>query len=168
MDRMARFAKLVVLAFVVPAAGCFAAGHTSSPWEWGGGVRVAPGLWDLGEGGATVHPMASYTYLSFDGGNDQLFEFGGQVRQPFQAGERPLWFGGEATFSHLRTSIDVSEFSSSSTSNGWSLTGMIGAPIGDSRWGPNVYFGAGISDYGAQGWNIRLGLDLQPTFLWEN
>jgi len=47
-----------VLAFAV--AGCAAAGHTSSPWEWGGGVRIAPG-WAVGSPDAnlTAHPMAS-------------------------------------------------------------------------------------------------------------
>jgi hypothetical protein len=41
-------------------------------------------------------------------------------------------------------------------------------PFGDSRWGPSVFGGVGISDYGAQGWNVRFGIDLQPTFLWSN
>lgn len=62
-----------------------------------------------------------------------------------------------------------SEFADfSGTSNGGSATALIGKPIGESRWNPNVYAGAGISNYGSQGWNIRLGIDLQPTFLLQN
>ena len=157
-----------MLVLMISMTGCAVAGHTSSPWEWGGGVRLAPGLWEVGDGGMTAQPMASYTYLSFEGGHDSLWELGGQLRKPFSAGERSLWFGGEAAFSHLRTTIDFDEMSFTGSTNGWSLTALIGAPVGQSRWGPNLYFGAGISDYGAQGWNVRLGVDLQPTFLWEN
>lgn len=164
MSALGRLRPLALALGVVTVSGCAAAGHTSSPWEWGGGVRVAPGLWDVGDAGMTAHPMVSYTYLSFEGGNDQLWEFGGQLRKPL-GGERPLWLGGEATFSHLRTNFDMTSFSGST--NGWSLTAMVGMPVGESRWQPNLYAGAGISDYGAQGWNIRLGVDLQPTFLWE-
>ena len=116
----------------------------------------------------TAHPMAGYTYLSFDGGHDGLWEIGGQLRKPILAGgSRPFWVGGEATLSHLRTSYEFQGTDFSENTNGFSLTGLIGMPVGDNRWGPNVFAGAGISDYGSQGWNIRLGLDLQPTFLWE-
>lgn len=163
-----RILSLLVLVLLLPLGGCAVAGHTSSPWEWGGGVRIAPGLWELGEGGATAHPMASYTYLSFDGGHDSLWEFGGQLRKPFSAAERSLWFGGEAAFSILRTTIDFDGNSSTGSTNGWSLTALVGSPVGNSRWGPNLYAGAGISNYGSQGWNIRLGVDLQPAFLWQN
>lgn len=166
--RNSRFIPTLALAALAPLAGCMAAGHTSSPWEWGGGVRVAPALWDVGESGMTAHPAAGYTYLSFDGGHDALWEFGGQLRKPVGNGARPFWIGGEATISHLRTSFSVQGTDFSSSSNGFSVTGLIGMPVGNSRWGPNVFAGAGISDYGSQGWNIRVGLDLQPSFLWEN
>jgi hypothetical protein len=159
--------RLVALSCSLLLAACSAAGHTSSPWEWGGGVRIAPGLTTLGESDVTVHPMASYTYLSFDGGHDSLWEFGGQVRKPFGAGELPMWFGGEAAFSHLRTIVDFGGSSFTGTTNGYSFTAMLGKQVSNSRWGPNIYAGAGISDYGSQGWNIRVGLDLQPTFLWR-
>ena len=160
--------RLVTLSIVALSFGCATAGHTSSPWEWGGGVRIAPALWEVGDDGMTAHPMASYTYLSFDGGHDGLWEVGGQIRKPMGGEDRPFWVGGEATVSHLRTTVDSDFGDFSGTSNGGSATALIGKPIGESRWNPNVYAGAGISNYGSQGWNIRLGIDLQPTFLWQN
>ena len=154
----------VVLLAAVSASGCFAAGHTSSPWEWGGGLRVAPGFAVRGEE-TTLHPMASYTYLSFDGGYDGLMELGGQVRQRVTpaSGSR-LWVGAEGAVSRLSTNIDGYSQGSES-SNGWSLTALVGAPVGQSRWGLNLYAGAGVSNYGSSGKNIRVGVDLQPWFL---
>ena len=160
--------RTLTLSLLASLGGCVAAGHTSSPWEWGGGVRLAPALWEVGESGMTAHPTVGYTYLSFEGGHDGLWEFGGQLRKPLGDEARPFWVGGEATISHLRTSFESFGTTFTSSSNGFSLTALVGMPVGDNRWGPSVFAGAGISDYGSQGWNIRIGLDLQPTFLWQN
>lgn len=168
MPPLSRYARGLLLVALLPTTGCFAAGHTSSPWEWGGGVRAAPALWDVGESGMTAHPAAGYTYLSFDGGHDALYEVGAQIRKPIDSGARSFWVGGEFTLSRLSTSFSVGGTDFSSSTNGFSLTGLFGVPVGTSRWGPSIFAGVGISDYGAQGWNVRLGLDLQPTFLWEN
>ena len=145
--------------------GCFAAGHTSSPWEWGGGVRVAPGLSTLGEGDVTVHPMASYTYLSFDGGHDDLWEIGAQLRRPFGERDRQPWLGIEGAASLLRETSQFGGFDFSDSNGGFSITALAGVPFSDSRWAPNLYAGAGISHYGSTGFNIRVGIDLQPWFL---
>lgn len=145
--------------------GCVnAAAHTSSPWQFGGGVRAAPGF-AIGQRGLTAHPMASYTYLSFDGGYDDLFEFGAQVRRPLARGNRSaaLWVGGEAAFSVMRTHVD--NIAGTFNTNGWSLTGLAGMPVGTSKWGVSLYTGAGLSHYGSMGFNLRLGVDLQPWFL---
>jgi hypothetical protein len=149
-------------------SGCFLAGHTSSPWEYGGGVRLAPGLRVGSNEAVTVHPMAAYTYLKFDGGYDAIYEVGGQMRwRPRPA--RPnggLWVGGEAAAARLSTSVSATGgYNASSSVNGWSLTGLVGAPVGSSRWGVNLYAGAGISHYGSQGKNVRAGVDVQPWFL---
>jgi len=74
MTHRRRLAHALALSVLVPLGGCVAAGHTSSPWEWGGGVRIAPAIWGVGESGMTAHPAAGYTYLSFDGGHDSLWE----------------------------------------------------------------------------------------------
>jgi hypothetical protein len=156
---------------VVPAAlylilgstGCAFFGHHSSPWEFGGGVRVAPGF-PVGHGGTTVHPVVSVGYMKWDGGHDELYEVGGQVRQRLTrpgSGSLGLWLGGEATFSVLR---EVGSGWSAST-NGWSLSALAGVPVGASKWGLNVYGAAGISHYGSGGVNVRFGVDLQPWFL---
>ena len=150
---------------VLGSTGCAAAGHTSSPWEWGGGVHITPGFVVGRDGGTTIHPAAAYTYLSFSGGHDDLFEFGAQVRRtlsPEAKGPGKLWLGGEANFSVLRSKI--SNFPSSSTT-GWSVNALAGVPVSQSKWGVNLYAGAGTSHYGSQGFNIRAGVDLQPWFL---
>lgn len=152
------------LLVLVAVTGCAAHGHTSSPWEFGGGIRPAPGF-AVGQAGMTVHPTVGYTYLSFDGGKDELFEYGAQLRRPVQrtaSGETRLWVGAEAVLATLRTS--GSGFPSYSTS-GWALSAMAGLPVLDSRWGVNVYGAAGITDYGSSGVNVRIGVDLQPWFL---
>ena len=148
------------IVLLVAATGCAFSGHRSSPWEWGGGIRVAPG-WALGTTGLTIHPMGSATYLDWDGGYDLLWELGGQLRKPVSASG--FWVGGEAAVSRLTTSVDDSDFSASN--GGWSLTAIAGVPVGQSKWGLNLYAGAGISDYGGSGTNIRVGVDLQPWFL---
>ena len=161
---MPRMAFAGVVSVAVWSVGCASEWHASSPWEWGPGIRAAPMLWTLREG-TTVHPMASYSYLSFDGGHDDRFELGGQVRQTTSLvpmGSRRLWVGGEAAFAVLRTNVDG--FDSQST-NGWSTTALAGLPVGDTRWGLNVYAGAGVSNYGSSGRNLRIGVDLQPWFL---
>ncbi len=160
--RALRIRALGAMLAAVSISGCFLAGHTSSPWEFGGGIRVAPGF-AAGDMGVTLHPMASYTYLSFDGGTDNLLELGGQIRKRVSPANG-LWLGAEVAGSSLRTSFDESE-TSSVTNSGWSLTALVGAPVGQSRWGVNLYGGVGISNYGSSGKNIRVGVDLQPWFL---
>jgi hypothetical protein len=111
--------------------------------------------------------MASYTYLSFDGGHDTLWELGGQLRKPLGTSGRSLWLGAEAAGSYLNTVIDAGgeagEYSDGTT--GFSLTALAGLPVGQSRWGLNLYLGGGISNYGSSGINIRAGMDIQPWFL---
>jgi hypothetical protein len=142
-----------------------AARAASGPWESGVGIRLAPGF-PLGSNQAfSAHPTVSYSYLSFDGGHDALYEVGGQLRwrpRPQQK-NGGLWVGGEVAAARLSTSIDGAL--NNTSNNGWSLTGLIGAPVGSSRWGVNLYGAAGISNYGTRGTNLRVGVDLQPWFL---
>lgn len=154
----------VLLLVLVSQTACFMAAHTSSPWEFGAGARLAPGF-ALGAGRTTIHPMASYTYLSFDGGYDGLLEGGAQVRHPVTpVGGSGFWLGGEGAVSRLSTHIKDSGAGSFATT-GWSLTALAGVPVGKSRWGLNLYAGAGVSNYGSAGKNVRVGVDLQPWFL---
>jgi hypothetical protein len=147
-------------------AGQAAARASSGPWEKGAGFRLAPGF-SLGASQAlSAHPTVSYSYLTFDGGHDALYEVGGQLRwRPSPEKKNGgLWIGGEAVAARLSTTIDGTGGNNSSA-NGWALTGLVGAPVGSSRWGVNLFAGAGISSYGTSGTNIRAGVDLQPWFL---
>lgn len=138
---------------------------SSSAWEWGAGARIAPGF-ETGTPGLTVHPMASYTYLKFDGGHDDRFEFGGQLRKALgqSATSRGFWIGAEAAFAVLRSHID--NVANTESTNGFSATALAGVPVGDApKWSPSLYAGVGVSHYGSTGVNLRVGLDLQPWFL---
>ena len=138
--------------------------HASSPWERGVGFRAAPAF-PLSQPGTSVHPMLSYSYLAFDGGHDDRFEAGGQLRRRttwFGTDSAGLWLGGEAALALLRTSIDGLE---SESTTGFSATALAGFPLGQNRWGASLYAGAGLSHYGSTGRNLRIGLDLQPWFL---
>ena len=108
--------------------------------------------------------MASYTYLKFDGGHDDLYEVGGQLRKAIVTGTKGAtnaWIGAEAAGAMLRES----GFGYHGSNTGFSLTALIGAPVSESRWGVNLYGGAGFSYYGSTGFNARLGIDFQPWFL---
>jgi hypothetical protein len=159
--RTRRLHVALVLLAVLATSRCASglSGHTSSPWEWGAHFRAAPGFL-LGQGPTTIHPMASYTLLTFDGGRDDLFEIGGQIRYPLSS----FWVGGEVAASRLRTSFD-NDLLPTSSNNGWSVTGLIGVPVGQSEWQLNLIGGAGISDYGGSGKNIRLGIEVHPPFI---
>jgi hypothetical protein len=125
---------------------------------------MAPALWAAGEG-TTLHPMASYSYLSFDGGHDGRWEAGGQIRRStslFAAGGNGLWFGAEGAVGVIRTHLE--DVDTESTGGG-AVTALAGIPLGEGRWGVSLYAGAGVSRYGTTGRNVRVGLDLQPWFL---
>jgi hypothetical protein len=148
---------------LVTLTGCAASAHRSSPWEYGGSIRPAPGF-AVGQQGTTVHPVLGYTYLSFDGGRDEIYEYGAQVRRPVTRdanGDTKLWLGVEAALASLKTSGTGYSFNTS----GWTLSAMAGVPVLSSRWGVNAYGAAGISDFGGSGINVRFGVDLQPWFL---
>jgi hypothetical protein len=110
--------------------------------------------------------MASYAYMTFDGGHDDRFEFGGQLRKALgqSTTSRGFWLGAEAAFAVLRTHIE--NVDGTESTNGFSATALAGVPVGDApKWSPSLYAGVGYSHYGSSGVNLRVGLDLQPWFL---
>jgi hypothetical protein len=146
--------------FVGPMPAGFANGET----EWGVGVRPAPAF-PLGEGGVTVHPTAAASYYKFDGGHDDFFDFGGQLRKPVTRrpdGDPGVWVGVEGLYTILRTSSG----GFSSSTNGWSANGMVGVPLEKSKWGLSLYGAAGIVKFsGTPGLSVRVGVDSQPWFM---
>ena len=42
---------------------------------------------------------------------------------------------------------------------------LLGAVVAVVSWDVNLYDGAGVSNYGGAGINVRVGIDLQPWFL---
>jgi hypothetical protein len=160
--------RKALLAVLVPAAaavltGCplsvavSSEGHTSSPWEFGPSVRVTSPVFTFGA--TTVHPMGSYTYLSYDGGHEHRLEGGAQVRQ--QVGTRreggSSWLGAELAAAYLKDQYETG----SDDYTGWSATALGGIPVqvGSARFG--IVGGAGVSRYSSSGWgkNVRLGVE---------
>lgn len=135
---------------------------SSSDAEWGVGVHAAPAF-NTGSPGVTVHPMVSYTYFSFDGGHDDRFEAGGQVRKSMSGmGSRGFWLGAEAAYALFRTHIDNVD---TQNTNGWSVAGMLGVPVGDAMRNMSVFGAVGYADYGGSSVIFRAGLDWQPSFM---
>src|SRR5687768_9797109 len=109
MHRSQRCRTWLPLVLVPSTSGCFAPGHTSTPWEFGLGARVAPAVMQMADGALTAHPMVSYTYLDAEAGHQFLWELGGQIGRPMSAGVvgRPVWLGAEAALSRLESRIDI-------------------------------------------------------------
>jgi hypothetical protein len=140
-----------------------AAGSGDYEAEWGVGVHAAPVIATLSPG-VTVHPMVSYTYFNFDGGHDDRFELGGQVRKSFSGmGPRGLWVGGEAAYALFRTHID--NVDDTDNTNGWSAAALLGIPVGDAVRNASVFGALGLADYGGSSFIFRLGFDWQPSFM---
>lgn len=143
-----------------PAAA--AASSSSYGAEWGVGVHAAPAF-NTSSPGLTVHPMVSYTYFHFDGGHQDRFEAGGQVRKAISGmGSRGFWIGGEAAYALLRAhekNIDTEN------TNGWSVAGLLGVPIGDAVQNTSVFGGVGYADYEGSTIIFKVGLDWQPGFM---
>lgn len=146
---------------VLVASGCVAAvggaGHSSSPWELGGTVRGLAS-YPLGPAGLSGGPVASYSYLKWDGGGgqDHLFEVGGHLRKSFSMGVRSPWVGVEAGVARMNSS--GGGYSAHST--GWSTWVHAGVPVTASV---SVFGGGGITGlWDGTGKNIRLGIEFAP------
>ena len=164
--RLLRLRLLIVVLPALALGGCasmevepYAALHSSSPVEPGGGVRVT-GLSPIGENGLLAGPVGSVSYLRWSGGGgrDLLFELSAQVRKPLGMGERAAWIGGEAGFAHMRSSAE-SGFEPESAS-GWSGWVHAGTPITRTV---DVFVGVGVTGlWGGYGKNARIGVAIHP------
>jgi hypothetical protein len=141
----------------------------ASPAEWGFGVHAVPAF-PIGEDGTTsVHPMVGYNYLSFDGGHDNIYQAGAQVRRSLV--DKPLWFGGEVAYNRFTSSIDESEYEEDPW-NGFSVGGLFGYQL-DTSFAPSSFFTSlsfmkfagqdfeGISGEGWDAWLLRFGYEVQ-------
>lgn len=152
----------------IAASSCM--GHRSSPWEYGPSLRFAPSVWDYGDEGATIHPVVQYAYLNYDGGHENFWAAGIQVRKPTELfgdpdAERPYWIAGEVALALLQDSYSFGGEDFSESYGGVAVTGFVGKPIGSGDWEPSVFGGFGFSHFGGTGINVMLGVDFQPPFL---
>jgi hypothetical protein len=153
--------KPVMILISLSLSGCAAAvsgaGHRSSPWEFGGGVRAGL-LYPIDAVGVSAGPMASYSYLRWDGGggHDHLFELAAQIRKAITAADRSPWVSAEAGFAHM-TSVS-GEFDANSS--GWSAWVHAGLPITQNI---SAFGGGGLTGlWDGTGKNFRLGLEMRP------
>ena len=135
-------------------------GHTSSPWEWGPSIRITIPVWRSNN--ISIRPMGSFTYLTYDGGHENRFEFGGQVRYAIREANGPtkFWIGAEAAYAILKDSYT----GGSDSYDGPSATALFGFPLSGGRWNPQIVGGAGVSKYSSSGTgkNVRLGISVTP------
>ena len=154
--------------FVVVFSGCAAAGtgKKASPIEWGFSFHAVPAF-DVGTDGATsVHPLLGYNYLNYDGGHDNIYQLGGQLRRSVV--DSPLWYGGEFAYDRFTSSTDGATFDEPSW-NGFNLGGLIGYEL-DTSFATSSLFGSfsrvqflgtdGFDGWG--GWLFKVGYEVQP------
>ena len=162
LTRAPKLSSILSTSASASAAAAAAASSSDYDAEWGIGFRAAPSVSTLSPG-VTVHPMVSYTYFSFDGGHDDRFEAGGQVRKSMSGmRSRGFWIGGEAAYALFRTHIDKLD---TENTNGWSVAFLLGLPVGDAVRNMSVYGGVGLADYGGSSYVAKIGLDWQPSFM---
>lgn len=165
--RASRFGS-VLAAMTLSGAGCVSTvsveGHNSSPWELGPSIRFTYPMSTRLQG-TTFNPMASYTYLHYDGGHEDRFEAGAQVRRYSGRAGNPVsgfWFGAEAAAAVLRDNFT----GGSESYTGGSLTALVGIPVSEGKRAIQIVGGAGWSYYGSAGKNVRLGIEFNP-FDWK-
>jgi hypothetical protein len=153
-------------------SGCAASGTAkkASPTEWGFSVQAVPSF-PIGEDGNTsVHPTVGYSYLNFDGGHDNVYQAGAQVRRSLA--DKPLWFGGEVAYSRFTSSMDESDYDEDPW-NGFSVGALFGYEL-DTSFAPSSFFASlnfmkfggqdfeGIPGEGWDAWLFRFGYEVQP------
>ena len=159
-----------LLVLVLSACAVAAEGKRASPTEWGFSFQAVPAF-DVGDSGDTsVHPVLAYNYLNWDGGHDNIYQVGAQVRRSLPDG--PMWFGGEFAFDRFTSSTSGADFDEPSW-NGFSLGGLFGYEL-DTEFAPSSVFGSlsylrfGSTDFegatvgGWDGWLFRVGFEVQP------
>ena len=142
----------------------------ASPAEWGFSVQAVPAF-PIGEDGTTsVHPVVGYNYLSIDGGHDNLYQVGAQLRSSMV--DSPFWFGGEVAYDRFSSSTDHVDYEEDPW-NGFSVGGLFGYEL-DTSFAPSSLFGSlsylrfggqdfdGIPGEGCDAWLFRLGFEVQP------
>ena len=143
----------------------------ASPAEYGYGFQMSPG-WQIGESNTSVHGLMSYTRLGFDGGHDNMSQFGGQIRRSLS--ENPnvgFWIGGEAAYVKFTSVYDDEDiFLKNPSSAGFAMGALAGYKFPMQSLPISGYAGLGfvnfgdfttdefVIDEGGTGFTLRLGI----------
>jgi len=110
----------------------------SLPSETGPGFHLFAGRW---MGATAVRLQGGYTRLGFEGGHDNLFAIGAQVRRHFRPTNQVSPFlGVEAEFARETSVFDFG--GDSPSASGYMLGGTAGVRLPTSRVGVNLFVGA--------------------------
>ena len=125
---------LLVLILACTLSGCsggpYASGSKSSPAQFGAGLRGTAPITTLGP--ASISAVGSYEYSKWDGGHDDVFSGGIQLRgRPVGSG---LILGGEAIYHGWICKSDAEAgCGDSPAANGLGLHGLILKPLPGDR-----------------------------------
>ena len=146
---MIRNALLLVTAFLMMNSCASVNMKKASPAEYGFGVQMTPG-WQIGESNTSVHALASYTRLGFDGGHDNMCQYGGQVRHFVSRKEEGgIWLGGEAAFVSFTSVYDEElYFEENPSANGFAMGALAGYQFPVGKLPVSGYAGLGFVNFG--------------------
>ena len=175
--RLSRLARGLTLALAVLSSGCAAmvAAEKSSPTQFGVGLWATPQVAET-ESGA-IHAVGAVQRQSWDGGHDNIFTAGLQLRRPLGDG---AWYGAEANYNNWR--VHPESVSPGFESPGLSditpvshvvgLGGLYGRPLGESGVGlissfQFLLFGDFMNDGsvwsdGGLGYQLSVGVEFNP------
>ena len=122
----------------------------ASPAEYGYGLQMTPG-WQIGDGNTSIHALASYAKLGFDGGNDNVYQFGGQVRYALPSSQPGgFWVGGEAAYVSFTSKYDNEELfvDGDPSATGFALGGMVGYRFPTQTLPISGFAGLGLVNFG--------------------
>ena len=148
--RIGSLKKLTLLSAVfLPACGLLS---KCTDIEYGPQFRVAQGF-EVGDGDVTVHPVGAFSYLKFDGGHDNTFHLGLEVRKPLARSlfdRSDIFVGGAIEFLRYASVYDAgdawgSQFDGDPTANGARFSLLAGVPVGQA--GPFEVNAIGMASY---------------------
>lgn len=173
--------KLILLFWAVfSLSSCVSiVGKKCSPTEIGYGFQFDPG-YQIGNSNNSVHGLLSYSRLSFDGGHDNMYQFGGQFRHYHNSfSDGGLWYGGEASYVRFTSVYNNDEwYNEKPRAGGFAMGGLVGYRLPVKAVPISGYAGVGfvtfgdfksddmVVDAGATGVTFRIGVSLHLLSLW--
>ena len=99
----------------------------ASPAEFGWGVQATPGI-QIKDGPYSAHAVLAYSRLGFDGGHDNVYQFGAQLRKTLdESSPNGLWVGGEVSYLKFKSIYDSDTFfEGDPKANGFTVGGLVG------------------------------------------